>query len=97
LAAVPAVINDAKPALSQAPISGPGVLAIKVEDARKIIHPNRTKYQPGGANGKDESKLPFIVIEMDKNEAILRAIESNPATGGTIWGPRCQLYFLLNQ
>jgi serum/glucocorticoid-regulated kinase 2 len=35
-----------------------------------------------------EDELPFAIIEMDKNEVMMRAVEGIPTTGNGVWGTR---------
>lgn len=69
-------------------IMAPGLFLLKLSESRGLVHPNGTRILPGGPTGKDEVELPFAVIEMDKNEVLMRSVEGIPATGNAIWGTR---------
>lgn len=71
--------------------AAPGLFLMKIIESRSLVHPNGTRILPGGPSGKDETELPFAVIEMDKNEVLMRAVEGVPATGNGIWGTRAHL------
>jgi hypothetical protein len=75
--------------------SAPGLFLMKVCETKALVHPNGTRIIPGGPSGKDETELPFAVIEMDKNEVLMRAVEGVPASGNGIWGTRAHLYVYL--
>ncbi|KAJ3346522.1 hypothetical protein HDU91_007014, partial [Kappamyces sp. JEL0680] len=62
-----------------------GLLALKLLETRGLKMPEGCTIVPGGATGKDVSTLPFAVIEMDKNEVIMRAVEANPATNTVLF------------
>jgi hypothetical protein len=95
--ASPIAIVEAKMAsasLAGAKPAAPGLFLMKISESRDLINPSGQKVQPGGASGKQEDELPFAVIEMDKNEVLMRAVEGNPATGNGIWGTRAHLYHI---
>ena len=68
-----------------------GLLSLKLIETRNLKLPEGCGVLPGGANGKDVGFLPFAVIEMDKNEVIMRAIEANPAQNSVIFGTKANL------
>ncbi|KAH6593831.1 hypothetical protein BASA50_007057 [Batrachochytrium salamandrivorans] len=69
-------------------LAGPGLLLIKILETRGLVLPNGTKLAPGGPTYKDESLLPFAIIEMDKMEVLAKAIEGNPTTSLANWQSR---------
>lgn len=68
-----------------------GQLSLKLIEARGLKMPEGG-IQPGGATGKDVGHLPFAVIEMDKNEVIMRAVEADPATSLVTFQTKANLY-----
>ena len=58
-----------------------GLLAIKLLECWNLKMPaEHSQLLPGGPTGKDLSMLPLAIIEIDKNEVIMRSVEANPAT-----------------
>ena len=58
-----------------------GLLAIKLLECWNLkMPPEHAQLLPGGPTGKDLSMLPLAIIEIDKNEVIMRSVEANPAT-----------------
>ena len=90
--------REAKPALPEKSVSkaakgpaSPGLFLMKFVESRGLVCAG-SRIVPGGAGGKDAAELPYAVIEMDKNEVLMRAVEGVPATGNAIWGTRAHLY-----
>jgi hypothetical protein len=79
------ITSDAKPA-------APGLFLMKISESRNLVGPGGSKVVPGGITGKMEDELPFAIIEMDKNEVMMRAVEGIPTTGNGVWGTRAHLY-----
>ena len=50
------------------------------------------KLMPGGQTGKDLSMLPLAIIEIDKNEVIMRSVEANPSTTVVQFQTKANLY-----
>lgn len=69
----------------------PGLITMKMIETRGLKMPEGTNLVPGGANGKDVSQLPFAVIEIDKNEVMMRAVETAPSTGVSTWQTKANL------
>ncbi|KAJ3055393.1 AGC protein kinase Gad8 [Rhizophlyctis rosea] len=89
--------NDSSSA-SSAPLP-PGMLLIRVVEARNLALPNGTPLQIGsGDKAKAESSgsggtvlqtgLPYVVIDFDKNEVLVAAKEGNPASRSVTWQHR---------
>lgn len=55
-----------------------GLVTIKLLETKNLKMPADCPIVPGGPTGKDLASLPFAVIEMDKNEVIVRAVEASP-------------------
>ncbi|KAI8911685.1 kinase-like domain-containing protein [Gorgonomyces haynaldii] len=68
--------------------AAPGLFLMKLIETKGLAYPNGTRIAPGGPTGKDVSELPFAVLEMDKNEVLMRAVEGVPNSGVAIWGTR---------
>lgn len=68
-----------------------GLLYLKLLETRGLKMPADSNVTPGGPSGKDIGCLPFAVIEMDKNEVIMRAVEANPANNTVIFGTKANL------
>jgi hypothetical protein len=58
----------------------PGLLSIKLLETRNLKMPIDCGVTPGGPTGKNVAQLPLAVIEIDKNEVMMRAVEANPET-----------------
>ena len=56
--------------------------------------PADSNVTPGGPSGKDVGCLPFAVIELDKNEVIMRSVEANPIENTVIFQTKANLYDL---
>lgn len=80
--------NDAPVAAAPGQLAAAGLFILKVLESRNLVLPNGQKAVPGGPGGKDIGELTFAVIEMDKNEVLMRCIEGVPASGNGIWGTR---------
>ncbi|RKO96047.1 Pkinase-domain-containing protein, partial [Caulochytrium protostelioides] len=59
-------------------LKGPGMLLVRVVEARGLLHPNGSALVSSPTD-----KLPYVVIEFDKNE-ILAAAKDFVATGGLV-------------
>ncbi|KAI8927130.1 kinase-like domain-containing protein [Entophlyctis helioformis] len=69
-------------------LPGPGLLLIKILESRNLMLPSGVKLAPGGATGKDETQLPYAIIEMDKMEVLAKATEGNASSGVANWQSR---------
>jgi hypothetical protein len=58
----------------------PGLLSIKLIETRDLKMPADCAVTPGGPTGKNIAQLPFAVVEIDKNEVMMRSVEANPNT-----------------
>jgi hypothetical protein len=87
-AASPAQVK-AEPASSKSFMAG--LLSLKLLETRNLKLPENCGVTPGGPTGKDVGFLPFAVIEMDKNEVIMRSVEANPAANTVIFGTKANL------
>ncbi|KAJ3089417.1 hypothetical protein HK102_006434 [Quaeritorhiza haematococci] len=58
------------------PGASPGMLLIRVVEARNLLLPNGGPIPLPPPGTKDEAKLPYCVIEMDKNEIWVAAKEA---------------------
>eukprot|EP00842_Homolaphlyctis_polyrhiza_P004299 jgi/Hompol1/4870/HPOL_001852-RA len=72
-------------------LPGPGLLLIKILESRNLVMPNGSAVVPGGASGKDESLLPFAVVEMDKMEVLVKSLDGNPNNCVANWQSRANL------
>ena len=68
-----------------------GLLTFKILETRGLKMPSDCNVTPGGPSGKDISCLPFAVIEMDKNEVIMRSVEANTIENSVIFQTRANL------
>lgn len=68
-----------------------GLLSLKLIETRNLKLPDNCGVTPGGPNGKDVGFLPFAVIEMDKNEVIMRSVEASPAANTVTFGTKANL------
>lgn len=62
-----------------------GLLSFKLMETRGLKMPADSNVTPGGPSGKDVGYLPFAVIELDKNEVIMRSVEANPVENTVIF------------
>lgn len=69
-----------------------GLLSLKLIETRNLKLPENCGVTPGGQTGKDVGFLPFAVIEMDKNEVIMRSVEASPAANTVTFGTKANLY-----
>lgn len=69
-------------------LGGSGLLLVRVVEARNLVLPNGTPLQIAGSTGGDITKLPYIVIDFDKNEILVSAKEGNAASKTVTWGHR---------
>ncbi len=68
-----------------------GLVTVKLLETRNLKMPAECPVIPGGPTGKDVGLMPFAVIEMDKNEVIMRAIEANPSANTVTFGTKTNL------
>ncbi|TPX69348.1 hypothetical protein SpCBS45565_g02581 [Spizellomyces sp. 'palustris'] len=73
---------------NQVQLGGSGLLLIRVVEARNLVSANGTPLQISSATGGDVTRLPYVVIDFDKNEILVTAKDGNPATRTVIWGHR---------
>ena len=89
------------PSASPQPLP-PGMLLIRVVEARNLTLPNgsplqigsgdKTKVESGGVGGAVlQTGLPYVVIDFDKNEVLVAAKEGHPATRSVTWQHRAHL------
>ncbi|KAI8900259.1 kinase-like domain-containing protein [Globomyces pollinis-pini] len=86
--APPAVAAAPKPEANSASATKTfvsGLMNIKILETRGLKMPPESNLVVGGSTGKDIGMLPFAVIEIDKNEVMMRAIEHNPQSGVSSW------------
>ncbi|TPX56019.1 hypothetical protein PhCBS80983_g04854 [Powellomyces hirtus] len=69
-------------------LGGSGLLLIRVVEARNLVLPNGSALQIGGGVGADVTRLPYVVIDFDKNEILISAKEANPGSRTVVWGHR---------
>jgi serum/glucocorticoid-regulated kinase 2 len=70
-----------------------GLLNIKVVEARNLEMPEEhANLKPGGSTGRDLASLPFVVIELDKNEVVMRAVEASPSSNTVQFQTKANLY-----
>ncbi|KAI8816583.1 kinase-like domain-containing protein [Fimicolochytrium jonesii] len=75
------------PASSQ--LGGSGLLLIRIVEARNLVYPNGgAAVQIGTGVGADITRLPYCVIDFDKNEIMVPAKEGNPGSRTVVWGHR---------
>ncbi|KAI9094097.1 kinase-like domain-containing protein [Phlyctochytrium arcticum] len=72
---------------NQAQLGGSGLLLIRVVEARNLVS-NGQPVQIATAQGGDVTKLPYAMIDFDKNEILVTAKEGNPASKTVVWGHR---------
>lgn len=68
-----------------------GLLSFKLLETRGLKMPAESNVTPGGPSGKDVGCLPFAVIELDKNEVIMRSVEANPIENTVIFQTKANL------
>jgi len=64
------------------------MLLIRVVEARNLALPNGTLVHWGGADGKDSTRLPYVVIDFDKNEVLVGAKEGDRTRNIVSWQHR---------
>jgi hypothetical protein len=94
--AAPAPAAQAQPAAAaqgdqQKKAFPPGLLNIKLLETRGLKMPPDCTVVPGGPNGKDIAFLPLAVIEIDKNEVMMRSVEANPANQTVLFQTKANL------
>ncbi|KAJ3173308.1 hypothetical protein HDU87_007682 [Geranomyces variabilis] len=69
-------------------LGGSGLLLVRVGEARNLVLPNGSALQIGSGVGADVTRLPYVVIDFDKNEILVAAKEANPGSRTVVWGHR---------
>ncbi|KAI9009529.1 kinase-like domain-containing protein [Gaertneriomyces semiglobifer] len=69
-------------------LGGSGLLLIRVVEGRNLVLPGGTPVQITAGTGGDVTRLPYVVIDFDKNEVLVTAKEGSPSTKTVIWGHR---------
>ena len=72
-----------------------GLLSFKLLETKGLKVPPDSNVTPGGTSGKDVGCLPFAVIELDKNEVIMRSVEVDPIENTVIFQTKANLYVSL--
>ncbi|KAJ3018805.1 hypothetical protein HKX48_002622 [Thoreauomyces humboldtii] len=84
-------VSSPSPVAAKSPtaqLGGSGLLLIRVVEARNLVLPNGSALQIGGGIGADVTRLPYVVIDFDKNEILVSAKEGNPGSRTVVWGHR---------
>ncbi|KAJ3033088.1 hypothetical protein HDV00_006732 [Rhizophlyctis rosea] len=93
-------VADTSSSPSTSSVPPPGMLLIRVVEARNLALPNGTPIQIGTGGGVEKAKaengggavlqtgLPYVVIDFDKNEVLVAAKEGNPSTRSVTWHHR---------